>query len=133
MEKLDAEAKSKGITLLNECGLDPGIDIMGTMKIVDDCRKRGWKVVSYESYCGGLPVAEQADNPLGYKFSWSPGAAIRASRNQAIFLKNGVRVVTNEPLKLVEERTNVSPAMKLEVYPNRDSMVFYERLGMKDC
>ena len=106
---------------------------MGTMKIVDDCRKRGWKVVSYESYCGGLPVAEQADNPLGYKFSWSPGAAIRASRNQAIFLKNGVRVVTNEPLKLVEERTNVSPAMKLEVYPNRDSMVFYERLGMKDC
>ena len=58
MEKLDAEAKKKGLTLLNECGLDPGIDIMGTMKIVDECKKRCWKVVSYESYCGGLPVAE---------------------------------------------------------------------------
>ena len=133
MEKLDAEAKKKGLTLLNECGLDPGIDIMGTMKIVDDCKKRGWKVVSYESYCGGLPVAEQADNPLGYKFSWSPGAAIKASRNQAIFIKNKVRVVTDEPLKMVEDRMDVSPSMKLEVYPNRDSTVFMEKLGMKDC
>lgn len=90
--------------MLNECGLDPGIDIMGTMKIVDECRKRGWTVRSYESFCGGLPVAEQADNPLGYKFSWSPGAAIKASRNQAIFFKDGKRVVTDEPLKWVEDR-----------------------------
>lgn len=58
MMTLDAEAKRKGLTLLNECGLDPGIDIMGTMKVVDECKKRGWKVVSYESFCGGLPVAE---------------------------------------------------------------------------
>jgi saccharopine dehydrogenase-like NADP-dependent oxidoreductase len=81
MLTLDAEAKKKGLTLLNECGLDPGIDIMGTMKVVDEARKRNWKVVSYESFCGGLPVAEQATNPMGYKFSWSPGAAIKASRN----------------------------------------------------
>jgi len=81
MLKLDAEAKRKGVTLLNECGLDPGIDIMGTMKVVHEAKKRNWKVVSYESYCGGLPVAEQADNPIGYKFSWNPGAAIKASRN----------------------------------------------------
>ena len=44
--------------MLNECGLDPGIDIMGTMKIVDEAKERGFKVVSYESFCGGLPVAE---------------------------------------------------------------------------
>jgi saccharopine dehydrogenase-like NADP-dependent oxidoreductase len=58
MMKLDEHAKAKGLTLLNECGLDPGIDIMGTMKVVDEAKKRGWKVVSYESFCGGLPVAE---------------------------------------------------------------------------
>ena len=81
MMKLDAEAKKKGLTLLNECGLDPGIDIMGTMKIVDEVKARGWKIISYESFCGGLPVAEQADNPLGYEFSWSPGAAIKASKS----------------------------------------------------
>lgn len=133
MMKLDAEAKRKGLTLLNECGLDPGIDIMGTMKVVDEAHKRGWKVVSYESFCGGLPVAEQADNPLGYKFSWSPGAAIKASRNQAIFMKDGKRVVTNDPLKWVEDRDGYSVAMKFEVYPNRDSTVFMERFNMKDC
>lgn len=106
---------------------------MGTMKVVHECQKRNWKVVSYESYCGGLPVAEQADNPLGYKFSWNPGAAIKASRNTAIYFKNGKRVVAKEPLKTVEYRDDVSPAMKFEVYPNRDSTVFMDRFGMQEC
>jgi saccharopine dehydrogenase-like NADP-dependent oxidoreductase len=122
--KLDSAAKAKGVTLLNECGLDPGIDIMGTMKILHEAQSRNWKVVSYESYCGGLPVAEQADNPLGYKFSWSPGAAIKASRNTAIYMENGKRVVCEEPLKVAKECDDLSPAMKFEVYPNRDSTVF---------
>lgn len=133
MLKLDAEAKRKGLVILNECGLDPGIDIMGTMKVVHDAKADNCKVVSYESYCGGLIVAEQADNPLGYKFSWNPGAAIKASRNTAIFKKNGERVVTNEPLKCVEVCDDVSVAMKLESYPNRDSTVFLDRFGMQDC
>lgn len=133
MMGLDEAAKKKGVTLLNECGLDPGIDIMGTMKVVDECRKRNWKVVSYESFCGGLPTAEQADNPLGYKFSWSPGAAIKASRNQAIFMKDGKRIVTDEPLKCVEDRDEYSVSMRFEVYPNRDSTVFQKRFGMEDC
>lgn len=58
MLKLDAEAKRKGLVILNECGLDPGIDIMGTMKVVHDAKADNCKVVSYESYCGGLIVAE---------------------------------------------------------------------------
>ena len=74
---------------MNESGLDPGIDIMSTIKVLDECKMKGWKIVSYESYCGGLPVAEQADNPLGFKFSWNPGAAIKAARSKAVFLKNG--------------------------------------------
>jgi saccharopine dehydrogenase-like NADP-dependent oxidoreductase len=81
MLTLNDACKAKGITFLNECGLDPGIDIMGTMKVVHEAHERGLKVVGYASYCGGLPVADQADNPLGYKFSWNPGAAIKASRN----------------------------------------------------
>ena len=133
MEKLHDEAVAKGLVMLNECGLDPGIDIMGTMKVVHEAQERGWKVVSYESYCGGLPVAEQADNPLGYKFSWNPGAAIKASRNTAIFKKDGKRVVTDEPMKCVVDREDISVAMKFEVYPNRDSTVFLEKFAMHDC
>ena len=58
MEKLHDEAKQKGLIFLNEVGLDPGIDIMSTMKVKDEAEAHGWKIVSYESYCGGLPVAE---------------------------------------------------------------------------
>lgn len=102
MMSLDSAIKAKGLIFLNECGLDPGIDIMGTMKVVHEAHENGLKVVGYESYCGGIPVAEQADNPLGYKFSWNPGAAIKASKNQATFMRDGKRVVVDEPLKQVE-------------------------------
>ncbi len=133
MMELDAEAKAKGLIVLNECGLDPGIDILGTMKVVHEAKAAGHKVVSYESYCGGIPVAEQADNPLGYKFSWNPGASIKASKNTAIFMRDGQRIQTNEPLKQTVICDDVSVAMKLEAYPNRDSTVFMERFGMQDC
>lgn len=111
MLALDAAAKAKGVVMVNECGLDPGIDIMGTMKVVHEAKKLNFKVVSYESYCGGLPVAEQANNPLGYKFSWNPGAGIRASRNTAIYMENGKKVVCTEPLKVAKDCDDVSPAM----------------------
>ena len=133
MMELHKEAQEKGLVFLMECGLDPGIDIMGTMKVVHDARDAGFKVYSYESYCGGLPVAEQADNPLGYKFSWNPGAAIKASRNTAIFKKDGKRVVTNAPLKWAENRDDFSVSMKLETYPNRNSLDFMDKFGMQDC
>lgn len=124
MLELNAEATRKGMVILNECGLDPGLDILGTMKVVHEAKAAGHKVVSYESYCGGIPTAEQADNPLGYKFSWNPGASIKASKNTAIFMKGGERIVTNEPLKHTVICDDVSVAMKLEAYPNRDSTVF---------
>lgn len=133
MEKIHGQVRDKGLIFLNECGLDPGIDILGTMKIVHEAEQAGYKVVSYESYCGGIPVAEQADNPLGYKFSWNPGAGIKASRNTAIYRRDGKRVVSEAPLKTAEFRDEFSVSMKLETYPNRDSLVFQERFGMKDC
>ena len=89
MMAMQEEVTRKGLIFMNECGLDPGIDIMSTMKVKHEAEEKGYKIVSYESYCGGLPVAEQADNPLGYKFSWSPGAAIKASKNKATFMQNG--------------------------------------------
>lgn len=88
MEQLNEQVKAKGLIFLNESGLDPGIDIMSTMKVVNEAKENGCKVVGYESYCGGIPVAEQADNPLGYKFSWNPGASIKAAKAKATFLKN---------------------------------------------
>lgn len=124
---------SKDLICLKECGLDPGIDIMSTIKVRDDARKEGVKIVGYESWCGALAAAEHTDNPLGYKFSWAPGAAIKASKNTAIYKKAGERKVVESPLKDVQIQDDFSVCFKLESYPNRDSTVFLDRFEMQDC
>ena len=72
MHELDEPARKAGILILNEIGLDPGIDHMSAMRIIDHVRNSGGKITGFRSYCGGLPAPEANDNPYGYKFSWSP-------------------------------------------------------------
>ena len=73
---------------MNEVGLDPGLDHMSAMKIIDDVTARGGKIRSFKSVCGGLPAPEAANNPLKYKFSWSPKGVISASQNSARYRWN---------------------------------------------
>ncbi len=82
MMALDNEAKEKGIILLNELGVDPGIDHMTAMKVIDRVRAEGGKITTFQSYCGGLPAPEANDNPYGYKFSWSPRGVLLAGSQQ---------------------------------------------------
>ena len=70
-------------------GLDPGIDHMTAMRIFDDVRSKGGRITSFVSWCGGLPAPEASDNPLGYKFSWSPRGVLTAGLNDAQFKRNG--------------------------------------------
>ncbi len=77
------------MTILNELGLDPGLDHLGAVEIFADARARGGRIESFVSWCGGLPSAEAADNPLHYKFSWSPRGALSAGLNPASWLENG--------------------------------------------
>ena len=88
MRALDQEVKDKGLIFLNELGLDPGIDHLATMKIVHETEKAGGKILEYESWCGGLPSPDCCDNPIGYKFTWSPIGAFRALNNKAVFINN---------------------------------------------
>jgi saccharopine dehydrogenase-like NADP-dependent oxidoreductase len=76
------------VTLLNEVGLDPGLDHMSAMRLIDDIHFRGGRVTAFSSVCGGLPAPEAADNPLKYKFSWSPKGVISASRASAKYLRD---------------------------------------------
>ncbi|MCK4263991.1 MAG: saccharopine dehydrogenase NADP-binding domain-containing protein, partial [Candidatus Aminicenantes bacterium] len=71
MKNLDGEAKRAGILILNEVGLDPGIDHMEAMRIIHEVEEKGGEITSFISYCGGLPAPEANTNPFGYKFSWS--------------------------------------------------------------
>jgi saccharopine dehydrogenase-like NADP-dependent oxidoreductase len=79
--------------ILNELGLDPGIDHLLAMRFFDEARKNGSKIKSFVSWCGGLPAPENSDNPLGYKFSWSPRGVLLASTNGAKFKRNGQVII----------------------------------------
>jgi len=134
MEPLDKSAKDAGILFLNEIGLDPGIDHMSAMRIIDHIHNNGGKVEEFYSICGALPAPEAADNPLRYKFSWSPKGVVLASRNSALYLKKGKKVFI-EPANLFRDRFACSfPGISdLEVYPNRDSISYSEIYGIPEA
>jgi saccharopine dehydrogenase-like NADP-dependent oxidoreductase len=91
MKQLDESARAAGVTILNEMGVDPGFDHMSAMRVIDGVRRRGGRIVSFRSYCGGLPAPEANDNPFGYKFSWAPRGVLLAGRNNALYLLDGRR------------------------------------------
>ncbi len=131
MSLLDNKAKAKNLLFLNEIGLDPGIDHMSAMKIIHHAQNGGGTVVSFESCCGGLPAPEANDNPFGYKFSWSPRGVVMAGRNPAHFLKDGKEVIIQgKDLFKHHWPKHVEGLGELEVYPNRDSMIYRDLYGL---
>jgi saccharopine dehydrogenase (NADP+, L-glutamate forming) len=133
MYVMDQEVKDAGLIFLNEIGLDPGIDHMSAMKIIDHIHNNGGHVEEFYSLCGALPAPEAADNPLGYKFSWSPKGVILASRNSASYLKKG-KIIFVEPENLFKDRFSyLFPGTgELEVYPNRDSIIYIDIYGIHE-
>ncbi len=134
MRALDAEAKAKGIILFNELGVDPGIDHMTAMNVIHRVQAEGGKITTFQSYCGGLPAPDANDNPLGYKFSWSPRGVLLASSNGARFKRYGDLVDVPEG-ELFDHIWKVSVAVdgvpiEFEGYPNRDSMPYAEIYGI---
>ncbi|KJH41140.1 saccharopine dehydrogenase [Dictyocaulus viviparus] len=131
LEALDEAAKNAGITIMNECGLDPGIDHMLAMECIDEVREHGGKVVSFVSFCGGLPAPEYSDNPLRYKFSWSPKGVLNALLNPARYLLEG-KVVEVPKGKVVDHLYPIDfmPGFNLIGYANRDSVKYADIYGI---
>lgn len=127
MRKLEKRAKSAGIAILNEVGLDPGLDHMSAVKIVDDIKLRGGAISTFSSVCGGLPAPDASHNPLRYKFSWNPRGLIRACQNDARFRLDGqVREIRgHELLRAASPFAEEWPDLGLECLPNRDAL-WYE-------
>ncbi len=133
MRELKQEALDAGVTILNEIGLDPGIDHLSAMKIIDQVHAKNEKVISFVSWCGGLPSPQDNDNPLGYKFSWAPKGVLLALLNDALFLHNGKveRVVAKELLKWAKPLQ--ANGLNLEGYPNRDSTGYQQIYGIPEA
>jgi len=133
MKKLDAEARKAGIIILNELGLDPGIDHMEAMRVIDEVKGNGGEIQSFISFCGGLPAPEANTNPFGYKFSWSPVGVLLAGKNSAQFLKDGQEVfIPSENLFENYSLIMIEGLGVFEAYPNRNSLPYIDLYGIPE-
>jgi len=133
MKKLDEKAKEAGIIIMNEIGVDPGYDHMTAMDIIDRVHNEGGKIDEFHSLCGALCAPEASDNPLRYKFSWSPKGVVMAGNNDAQYLENG-KVVNLDTSHLFKNPLEIDfPGVELmHVYPNRDSLPYIDLYGIKE-
>ena len=131
MRSLTADAEAKGLLILNELGVDPGIDHMSAMRVIHGVEARQGTVVSFRSHCGGLPAPDSNDNPWNYKFSWSPRGVLLAGRNPARFLQDGeVRDIEPDELFANHWPIQAEGVGSLEGYANRDSLHYAGLYGL---
>jgi len=134
MLELEQEVKKAGITVMNEIGLDPGIDHLYAVKVIDEVHKAGGKINSFLSYCGGLPAPEVSDNPLGYKFSWSSRGVLLALGNSARYYKDGkLEEIAGTQLMESAKPYHIYPGFAFVAYPNRDSTEYKERYNIPEA
>jgi len=133
MKKLDADARKAGIIILNELGLDPGIDHMEAMRLIHEIHDKGGKLVGFISFCGGLPAPEANTNPFGYKFSWSPTGVLLAGKNSAQYLHDGEEVfIPSEKLFESYSLRSIEGLGVFEGYPNRNSLPYLGLYGVPE-
>ncbi len=126
---LAEEVKSKGIVFLYEMGLDPGIDHLSAMQLIDDIKNKGGEITSFKSHCGGLVAPESNNNPWHYKISWNPRNVVMAGRAGAEYLQDGKQIIEKYENLFNAERTitSVDKAIgKLSYYPNRNSLPYID-------
>ncbi|XP_069485193.1 alpha-aminoadipic semialdehyde synthase, mitochondrial [Ambystoma mexicanum] len=135
MKELHKSAEDAGVTIVGEMGLDPGLDHMLAMECFDKARDVGAKIESYSSFCGGLPAPEYSDNPLRYKFSWSPMGVLLNTVQPATYLCNGEIVNIPGGGSLLDSVSVMDcfPGLNLEGVPNRDSTKYAEPYGIQSA
>jgi saccharopine dehydrogenase-like NADP-dependent oxidoreductase len=132
MKQLDEKAKAAGLVFLNEMGLDPGIDHMSAMRIIDKLKKNRYAITAFESFCGGLIAPESDTNPWHYKFTWNPRNVILAGQGGAVkFLHNGkYKYIPYHKLFDRTELINIDGYGEFEGIANRDSLKYIDAYGL---
>ncbi|SNR23117.1 saccharopine dehydrogenase family protein [Flavobacterium sp. ov086] len=134
MQVLDEEAKKNNLIFMNEIGLDPGIDHMSAMKVIDEIRAKGGKMLLFESFCGGLVAPESDNNLWNYKFTWAPRNVVLAGQGGAAkFIQEGTyKYIPYGTLFRRTEFLEVEGYGKFEAYSNRDSLKYRSIYGLDD-
>ncbi|HEU0124913.1 saccharopine dehydrogenase family protein [Flavobacterium sp.] len=134
MQALDTDAKQNNLIFMNEIGLDPGIDHMSAMKVIDEIRAKGGKMLLFESFCGGLVAPESDNNLWNYKFTWAPRNVVLAGQGGAAkFIQEGTyKYIPYSALFRRTEFLEVEGYGKFEAYSNRDSLKYRSIYGLDD-
>ena len=134
MQELDAEAKANNLIFMNEVGLDPGIDHMSAMKVIDEIKEKGGKLLLFESFCGGLVAPESDNNLWNYKFTWAPRNVVLAGQGGAAkFIQEGkYKYIPYHKLFRRTEFLEVEGYGRFEGYANRDSLKYRKIYGLDD-
>lgn len=135
IKALDAEAKEHGLVFMNEIGLDPGIDHMSAMEVIDRIRDAGGKMLLFESFTGGLVAPESDTNLWHYKFTWNPRNVVLAGQGGAAkFIQEGTyKYIPYHKLFRRTEFLEVDGYGTFEAYANRDSLNYREAYGLQDA
>lgn len=134
MWELDEAAKEAGIIIMNEIGVDPGIDHLSAKKVLDDIAAMGGKMTCFESFTGGLVAPESDNNPWGYKFTWNPRNVVLAGQGGAAkFIQKGkYKYIPYHKLFRRTEIIEIEGYGRFEGYANRDSLKYRDIYGLDD-
>lgn len=134
IRNLQSEIENQGLLFLCEMGLDPGIDHMSAMKVIDQIRAEGGKIISFKSHCGGLVAPESDDNPWHYKISWNPRSIVLAGKAGAHYREAGEEKHLSYAELFSADRVVEIPELgHLCWYPNRDSLNYASLYGLEDA
>ncbi|WP_167615265.1 saccharopine dehydrogenase C-terminal domain-containing protein [Maribellus sediminis] len=133
LKAFEEEVNEKGLFFLNECGLDPGLDHMSAMKMIDEIKSSGNEMLSFESFTGGLVAPESDNNPWNYKFSWNPRNVVLAGQGgPAQFIQNGkIKYIPYNRLFRRTEMIDLGKYGMFEGYANRDSLKYLDRYSLQ--
>lgn len=133
IKALHEKAKEKGVLLLNEIGLDPGIDHLSAKKIIDEIHSKGGEITLFKSFCGGLVAPEYDDNPWNYKFTWNPRNVVLAGQGTAQFIRNNLyKYIPYHKLFIRVEEVEVLNEGIFEAYANRDSLSYRDAYNLSE-
>lgn len=135
MKKMDEEVCKNNLLFLNECGLDPGLDHMSAKKIIDEIEENGGKIITMESFTGGLVAPESDDNPWNYKITWNPKNVVLAGQGGAarFYQKGTLKYIPYTKLFRRTEVIEILDYGKFEGYANRDSTQYKYLYNLKDA
>jgi saccharopine dehydrogenase-like NADP-dependent oxidoreductase len=134
IKNLKSKIENNNLLFLCEMGLDPGIDHMSAMKMIDAIHSNGGRIISFQSHCGGLVAPESDDNPWRYKISWNPRSVVVAGKSGAHYKENGEeKRLQYEELFSPDRVIEIPELGYLSWYPNRDSLSYASLYNLEEA